>query len=279
MRADTDFRNASDGQPDELRDDIESTRTRMGDTLEELGARFNPDRLKQDARDTIHDATIGRVQNMARDTMHRASDAGRQVTDVIRENPIPAAMIGVGIGWLAWNVGRRGDSGQPHFSPPRYREPYYDGDEQTFVPVDERGDESRIQSARHRVSERASDIASNVADSASNAADVAGKIATNVASNVSETARHQSARARDAFEEQPLVLGAIALAMGLATGFLVPSTRIEGKVLGDKREALMDRARDVLDEKKVQAEHVAQRVMNDVKSSASQAAREEGLTG
>ena len=279
MRGESEFRNAMDDYPEHLRDDIESTRARMGDTLEELGARFNPDRLKQEAKDTIHDATIGRVQNMARDTMHRASDAGRQITDVIRENPIPAAMIGVGIGWLAWSMrSRGGSSGQPRYSRPRYQQPYYDGDEHTYIPADERSAESQIASATHSVTDRASNIASSMADTASNAADVASKVATDVVSNVSETARNQSVRARDAFQEQPLVMGAIALAMGLATGFLVPSTEVEGEMLGDKREALIDRARDVLEEKKDQAQHVAQRVMDDIKSSASQAAREEGLT-
>jgi ElaB/YqjD/DUF883 family membrane-anchored ribosome-binding protein len=266
MRRESDLRHALDETPGRLREDIESTRARLGDTLEELGTRFNPDRLKQEAKDTIHDATIGRVQHMARDTMQRANDAGRQVTDLIRENPIPAAMIGVGIGWLAWSAGRRDGSGQPRYTRPDIRRPYYEGDEQTYLP--DVADESKIQSVAHTVTARAGDIASNVTERASD-----------VAETVGDAARAQRVRVRDAFQEQPLVMGAIALAMGLAAGFLVPSTQVEGEMLGDKREALMDRARDVLEEKKDQAQHVAERVMSDVKSSASQAAREEGLTG
>src|SRR5688572_13317075 len=84
-----------------LRDDIRDTRERMSGTLDELGERLNPHRLKQQAKESIKDATIGRVTNMA-------SNARHGVADTIRENPIPAAMIGIGLGWLFFN-GRRAD--------------------------------------------------------------------------------------------------------------------------------------------------------------------------
>lgn len=87
--------------------DLATTRERMGETLEELGARLNPDRLKQQAMDTVREATIGKVQIKARKTMDNATKAGHAATDVVRENPIPiamiAAMIAAGIGWLFWN--------------------------------------------------------------------------------------------------------------------------------------------------------------------------------
>src|SRR4051812_6385247 len=91
------------------RADIEATRQRMGETLEELGARLNPNRLKQQAKDKVRDATIGRGQTMAQTTIEKATSAGRTVTDVVRENPIPAAMIAAAISWLFWNSRR----GQP----------------------------------------------------------------------------------------------------------------------------------------------------------------------
>src|SRR5689334_13273089 len=89
-----------------IRADIESTRARMGETLEALGTRLNPDRLKQQAKDTVREATIGRVETMARNTVDRATSAGRSAATVVRENPIPVAMIVAGIGWLAMR-GRR----------------------------------------------------------------------------------------------------------------------------------------------------------------------------
>jgi hypothetical protein len=42
----------------EIQDDIERTRDRLGDTLEELGGRVNPDRIKQRARRKVRDAAV-----------------------------------------------------------------------------------------------------------------------------------------------------------------------------------------------------------------------------
>src|SRR5438128_266007 len=92
------------------RADIDATRARMGDTLEELGARLNPERLKQQAKDKVRDATIGRVQTMANTTVDKATSAGRKVTDAVRENPIPAGLIAAGISWFVFNARRSGSS-------------------------------------------------------------------------------------------------------------------------------------------------------------------------
>jgi hypothetical protein len=87
--------------------DLATTRERMGQTLEELGARLNPDRLKRQAMDTVREATIGKVRTKARNTMDNATKVRRAVTGKVRENPIPTAMIAVmiaaGIGWLFWS--------------------------------------------------------------------------------------------------------------------------------------------------------------------------------
>jgi hypothetical protein len=42
----------------EITNDIERTRDRMGDTLEELGGRLNPDRIKQRAKRKVRDAAV-----------------------------------------------------------------------------------------------------------------------------------------------------------------------------------------------------------------------------
>src|ERR1041385_8175735 len=77
--------------------DIEATRERMGDTLEELGARLNPRRLKQDAVASVREATVGRVERAAKSTAKRAAEASRSTADVVRRRPLPVAMIALGI--------------------------------------------------------------------------------------------------------------------------------------------------------------------------------------
>jgi ElaB/YqjD/DUF883 family membrane-anchored ribosome-binding protein len=215
-----------DASPSEIRADIEQTRERMGETLEELGTRLNPDRLKEKAKEAVHEATIGRVQNMARDTMDRASSAGRGLVDVVRDNPIPFALMAVGAGLVVFNKQK-----------------------------------GAAEQAVHRV-----------ADGAATAAHSA-----------SDQARRQVARAGSGFDEQPLVFGAVAAALGLAAGYAMPATSRESELVGEKRDELVDKARGAVREKKEQVQHVAERVVQELVSTTAttvkEAAKAEGLGG
>src|SRR2546429_67190 len=93
--------------------DIAATRERMGVTLEELGARLNPNRLKREAITTVRAATIGRVETAARKTATRAAKTGRKATDLVRENPLPIAVTAVGLGWLVWRWSRGAAARRP----------------------------------------------------------------------------------------------------------------------------------------------------------------------
>src|SRR5918992_5511475 len=102
----------ADGPPETtiIRAEIRETRERMGETIEEIGERLNPNRLKAQVKEDIREATIGRVENAARNTVERVSEAPRSIANVMRENPIPAAMIGIGLGWLLFNRRERNGS-------------------------------------------------------------------------------------------------------------------------------------------------------------------------
>gem|GEM_PF-2465208 len=99
----------------EIRARIDATRARMGDTIEEIGDRVNPDRLKRElrtrAREEVDDFKHN-VKQKARDTMHDAEhevkERGRSLWETVKANPIPAGMVGVGLAWLVAN-GRSDD--------------------------------------------------------------------------------------------------------------------------------------------------------------------------
>jgi hypothetical protein len=99
-----------------------------------------------------------------------------------------------------------------------------------------------------------------------------------MAANVASTAQAQTDKVADTFQENPLPLGLVVAALGLAAGFALPVSRKERELVGEKRDEIIDKARDLVREKKEQAQHVAERVVNEAKSTATQAAREEGLT-
>ena len=94
--------------PSVIRADIGETRRRMSYALDEIGERMNPQHLKEQVKHGVRDATIGRAEDMARHTADRAREARHTIMDTIRENPLPAAITGLGLGWLVWN-GRKHD--------------------------------------------------------------------------------------------------------------------------------------------------------------------------
>ncbi len=108
---------ASD-DPDRIREQIERTREDMSQTINELQARLSPQHLAQQARDTVREATVGRVQQMvgtASDTAsqvaRRAQEAAGPVVEQVREHPLPLALAGAGAG-LMWYLMRRSSSRQ-----------------------------------------------------------------------------------------------------------------------------------------------------------------------
>ena len=92
-------------------------------------------------------------------------------------------------------------------------------------------------------------------------------------------ARRGSERASDLFEEQPLVAGALALAVGAAIGAALPRTRVEDDYLGEQSDTLMQEAERVFAEEKEKLTKVAgaakaeaKQIADEVKSDAHDAA-------
>src|SRR3712207_8109438 len=111
---------AIDRDPDVLRDDtevdevaatraeIERTRADMSETVDAIQERLSPENLKEQAKDRVKEATVGRAQ-----------EAGSGIMETIRANPLPAALTGIEIGWLL--VSARGSaSGQTRYGDRSY---------------------------------------------------------------------------------------------------------------------------------------------------------------
>lgn len=237
---------AQGGAPDAviIRAEIEETRAQMGDTLDEIGERLRPSHIKQQIGQGIRDATVGRVEDAARGAVDKVGGAGQRLADTVRDNPIPLAMIGIGLGWLFWG-GRGSPSGE-------YR------------------DSSRQFESQHGLSgvaDRASEAAGNVADRA-----------RDMASSVRRDARVGARAASSQLQENPLAVGVVVAAVGLAAGLAIPETRRERELMGEARDRLVDRAKDVASETKEKLQAVAERTIDQAKTAATDAAREEGLT-
>jgi ElaB/YqjD/DUF883 family membrane-anchored ribosome-binding protein len=98
-------------EEEQIRERIEERRARMGETIEEIGAHLNPEHLKyefkagmreqvEQSKREIRDATIGRAGTLINNVEGTVNRTTRTLIDTIRDNPVPAAMAGIGLGWL-----------------------------------------------------------------------------------------------------------------------------------------------------------------------------------
>jgi hypothetical protein len=306
--------------PDRIRAEIEATRAAMGETMGAIGTRLSPERLKHDASETIRaeikgryeeakstvrDATIGRVENMMEHAGHGVRSAQRTVVDTVRENPVPAALAFIGLAWLFAN--RRKDNGsvRPYRGPRELDEAYYTerrrehamrrepfagesyggygqfastgyatrgsapypngipngvgghaygtGAEHEGGVLDEAAQRAKdaAEGARHaageaydRVREGARDIGHRAEESFHTLA----RRTQETGERIQATARDQAHRVEDRFnetlEQNPLVLGALAVAAGAAVGAILPRTAKEDQLLGSARDELLHNVKE-----------------------------------
>ena len=83
---------------DEILREIERTRGAMDETLDVLGDRLHPRQLLDDIVDSF------RSDGPAGQTFRQSTKQwGRTAVEQLRDNPVPAMLIGAGIAWLAFN--------------------------------------------------------------------------------------------------------------------------------------------------------------------------------
>src|SRR3954447_21893141 len=105
--------------------EIEQTRAEMSGTIDAIQQRLNPDTLGEqakeaareaveeakeavrgallEAKENVREATIGRVETMVRNVSDSAYETREGLMDTVRSNPIPAALVGIGLSWLWMN--------------------------------------------------------------------------------------------------------------------------------------------------------------------------------
>ena len=301
--------------PETLRAEIDETRARMTDTLDEIGERLNPQNIKDHVKEQIRDATIGTVADVARNATERVRESGGTIMSMIRDNPIPTAMIAVGLGWMLANSRRDGrdyERDEHDASDRRWREEgmgyagsgytggsgsayvggmyregtiagAYEGSGRGYDDSPDMMDRVREKAGdlKHRAEElghRAKDAAGHVGERARGLAHGTADRARDLGHSVSDTARRQATRVEHGYESNPLLFGAMALALGVGAGLAMPVTRREQEWMGETRDRVVDRVKDVASEKGQQVQHVAERVIDSAKETARQAARDEGLT-
>ena len=140
----------------------------------------------------------------------------------IRQNPVPAALAGIGLTWLAFSGTNRG-----RFEGGTGRWRGRSGE--SWTSASEQG-----RSATERIGASASDVAARTREYASETAD-----------SMRRMARRRQNQLQRMVQENPLLVGAGALMLGAAFGLAVPETDTENELMGAARDNMVDRARDM----------------------------------
>lgn len=86
--------------PETIKTDIERTRQNMSDKIDQIQARLSPGNIKAQAQETVRDIVRDSTESLTGYLSENSKDLGVTIAHAIKSNPIPAALIGVGIGWL-----------------------------------------------------------------------------------------------------------------------------------------------------------------------------------
>src|SRR6185295_11491875 len=163
----------SEENPEQIRAEIEDTRAVMSQTINEIQERLSPDHLMGQVKGTVRDAMIGKVERVvetvgetisevtepAREVAVLAGNAikevGTTVADKIWKNPIPVALIGLGVGMLVVRNFSDGGARSTGRTSPNRRSNYELGDVGQPRPVQYNTGPSTL----NQVKETASDFA------------------------------------------------------------------------------------------------------------------------
>lgn len=243
-------RDIEDPEVDDLVEDIAETREEMTVTVEQIGDRLDPRNIVEGAKETVREATVGKVEDMANTAGAMVSDAGETVreagsgiVDTITRNPIPAAMVGLGIGWLALSSRSDGQRqsrdtwretyGRNPSTRPGYSGATYDAGV---------GVMDREPSAMDKVGQRVDDVTGQLGRTVDDVTGRVSRVADDVPYQVRSTADHIGAEAGRLFEANPLAVGAIAVGVGAAIGLALPATEMERRAIARPARQVMERA-------------------------------------
>jgi hypothetical protein len=172
----------------EIRREIDGARADIQETIDALERRLSPSEV------------LDRVWSRVRD------GGGAAVGGALRAHPVPAALLGTGLVWLALELARRDDH-EPtsSFDQDERRHPSWEltgaavyGDRRTYGTSDD------------------------------------------CAAMVRAVSRERGRSLRSTIAERPLAIGAVALGLGLVAGLATPGTRWEDHLRQSRHEVTLD---------------------------------------
>lgn len=324
--------NDADKSPEQIQNDIAHIRAQVSSTIDAIQSKLTPGQMMDQALDyfrgkgssssSASGSTGGGSAINVGAVADGASEFATSLGHAVRANPLPVAVIGLGVAWLM--MSNRSGSSVPYdtVTGPRGSALYgrtsrvsstgprtvgmaggsmsadYDDSYAAATDYGVGSDDATADSGPgviDSVTAKVSDAGRTLRDKASTLADRArgatysardslssgASYAGDRASQLADRSREQFERARSGVsqmaDEQPLVIAAFGIAIGAALGALLPSTRKEDELLGEKRDELLQTAKeaaqphvDTIKESAMRVAEHAKQELQTVKETAKQ---------
>ena len=222
--------NHTERSAEQIQADIQRTRRDLDQTLTQLERRLEPRRLVDQGIDYVRD--------------HGAVEYLSNLGKAAKDQPLPLALVGVGLAWMMMTNGR---SASGRADGPSLGEGIHEAAAEAGSRIREgvgslHSRASELGGAVNQVMSETRGAAQRTSQSLSEAAD-----ATMArAAQVGDATRRGAQKVRSGYDhlvnEQPLALGAIGLALGAVLAAAAPRTRQEDEWMGDSSDRLVDGA-------------------------------------
>jgi len=253
--------------PEEIRADMRRTRAEIDQTVDDLQDHLRPSAI---------------ASRVAHSAQHVAGSVALRALNAIKENPLPATVIGAGL--LMMLTRRHGadrtsrwPSGQEATVRPDslYRGPSTfertrEAVSQTLSTAKDKAGEithtaaEKVKDAAGTIGEKLHDASAATSRTVRDVSTTAVEKASRFGHQVGDTAKHSAQWVDEMVHEYPLAAGAACFAIGLAGGFALPASQKENELVGPARDRMMRQARAMGTDLIQKGEEVAERAVGAV---------------
>lgn len=265
----------------EIEEGIHHTRERMDSTLDELGNRLSPRSLVNSAMDWFEKKSVGLTAGGGMKKTYHA------LASHVKNNPVPSLLIGAGVTWLLLQTedDKQHSSDSAGILPLPETKPANGVVDSEVSAVPHRPGESgimeKVREKAHDAKDAVTDAVEKLKAKVESMTDEAGKAAGGLAQNFDERRQYSSGkitgrfetkydlameRTKEAVEEYPLAVGAAFIALGALFGVILPRSRREDRLIGEKSDkltaAVMQKGEVLLEQGKAAAEELGQKIVS-----------------
>ena len=233
MNTETQVREDTAKDPATLEREINQTRAEMNQTLDSLERKL----------------TAGQLLDQCLTFFGmKGTEIGSSLGRCVKDNPMPVLLTATGIGWMMFGPNQSR-------SAVRYNRYAYDDAEEGAEGLTAKISETMQSGATAtrqqfaKTTETAKETVSRTTDKVKETADRAADALHETVNKTRDIAQSQVKQVRDGFnqllEEQPLILGAVGLAVGAMIGAAFPSTEQEDRLVGEIRDKTLNKGKEL----------------------------------